>query len=64
MAEFFPFRFYDPLRRKWLRARYLAERQTIAARYDEREITGPPEIRNGVKLEPPNSPLRRPPPRT
>jgi hypothetical protein len=31
---------------KWIRARYRAERQEIAARFAEWEITGPPEIRN------------------
>jgi hypothetical protein len=45
MREFYPFRFFDPLRRKWIRARYLAERATIIDRYTEWEITGPPELR-------------------
>ena len=43
--ELFPFRFRDPLTGKWVRARYLAERKEIAARYAEWEITGAPEIR-------------------
>jgi hypothetical protein len=43
--ELYPFRYRDPLTRKWVRARYLAERHEIAARYAEWEITGPPEIR-------------------
>ena len=59
MAEFFPFRFYDPLRHKWIRARYLAEQETIAARYTEWQIVGPPEIRSDVSLKPPTSPPRR-----
>jgi hypothetical protein len=43
----FPFRFRDPLTGKWVRARYVAERREIGARYAEWEITGPPEIRAG-----------------
>jgi hypothetical protein len=31
---------------RWIRARYVAERHEIAARYVEWEIVGPPEIRN------------------
>lgn len=44
--ELFRFRFRDPVTRKWIRARYRAERQEIAARYVEWEITGPAEIRD------------------
>ena len=44
--ELFPFRFRDPVSRKWVRARYVAERHEIEARYAEWEITGPPEIRH------------------
>ena len=29
----FPFRFRDPVSGKWVRARYVAEREVIAARY-------------------------------
>ena len=43
--ELFAFRYRDPRTGKWIRARYRAERQEIAARYDEWEITGPAEIR-------------------
>jgi hypothetical protein len=43
--EFFPFRYRDPLTRKWVRARYVAERHVIAERYAEFEIIGLPEIR-------------------
>ena len=35
-----------PLTGKWVRARYVAERHEIAARYTEWEIIGPPEIRH------------------
>jgi hypothetical protein len=41
----YPFRFRDPLTGKWVRARYVAERREIAARYAEWEIIGAPEIR-------------------
>jgi hypothetical protein len=44
--ELFPFRYRDRLTGKWVKARYVAERHEIAARYGEWEIIGPPEIRN------------------
>jgi len=44
--ELFPFRVRDPLTGKWVRARYVAERDVIAERYAEYEIIGPPEIRD------------------
>ncbi len=44
--ELFPFRHRDAVTGKWVKARYLAERQEIAARYAEWEIIGPPEIRD------------------
>ena len=44
--EQFPFRYRDPLSGKWVRARYVAERHEIAARYAEAELIGPPEIRD------------------
>ena len=43
--ELFPFQYRDRLTGKWVRARYLAERHEIAARYTEWEIIGPPELR-------------------
>ena len=43
----YPFRFRDALTGKWVRARYLAEREQIAARYKDWEIIGQPEIRPG-----------------
>lgn len=43
--ELYPFRYRDRLTGKWVRARYVAERGEIEARYPEWEITGPPEIR-------------------
>lgn len=39
--ELYPFRFRDPVTGKWVRARYRATLQDIAARYATWEITGP-----------------------
>jgi hypothetical protein len=36
----YPFRFRDPLSGKWVRARYVAERHELSARYVEWEIIG------------------------
>ncbi len=44
----YPFRFRDPVSGKWVRARYIAERDVIAVRYSEWEITGTPELRRSV----------------
>ena len=44
--ELFPFRYREPFTGKWVKARYRAERHEIAARYNEWEIIGPPEIRD------------------
>ena len=44
--ELFPFRYRDRVTGKWVKARYVAERHEIAARYGEWEIVGPPEIRD------------------
>ena len=44
--ELFPFRYRDPRTGKWTRARYVASRQEIAARYAEYGIAGPAEIRD------------------
>jgi hypothetical protein len=45
--ELYPFSFYDPVRRKWVRAAYKAELATIQTRYQEYRIDGPPEVRDG-----------------
>ena len=42
----FAFRYRDPRTGKWVRARYRADRDEIAARYAEWEIIGPTEIRD------------------
>jgi hypothetical protein len=44
--ELYPFRYRDRLTGRWVRARYKATREEIAARYGEWEITGPAEIRS------------------
>ena len=40
------FRYRTKVTGKWVRARYVAERDEIAARHAERKIIGPPEIRD------------------
>ena len=42
----FPFRYFDPIRKRWVRARYVAERHEIEAGYAQWEIIGAPEIRS------------------
>ena len=44
--ELSPFRYRDPRTGKWVRARYRAEQQEIAARYAEWQIIGVAEMRN------------------
>jgi len=57
----YPFRFFDPIRRRWIRARYLAERREIESRYAQWEIIGPPEIRmRGDPERDSFNPFRRP----
>ena len=41
----YPFRYFDRVRGRWLRARYVAERHVMEGRYEQWEIIGPPEIR-------------------
>lgn len=43
--ELYPFKYFCPLKGRWVTARYKAHREEIAARYARWEITGPPEIR-------------------
>ena len=57
----YPFRFFDPVRRRWIRARYVAERHEIESRYAQWEIIGPPEIRmRGDPSRDTFNPFRRP----
>ena len=39
------FRYFDPLRRRWLRARYVCQAPEIRCRYCDYELIGAPEIR-------------------
>lgn len=48
-VELYPFSYYDAMRKRWMRARYLASREVIAARYAQSRIEGPPEVREGPK---------------
>lgn len=43
--ELYPFEFFDEVRRRWISARYRAELEVIAVRYERFRITGTPEIR-------------------
>jgi hypothetical protein len=40
MVELFPFKFFDPIRKRWVPARYKATPEEIAARYEKWEIIG------------------------
>jgi hypothetical protein len=43
--ELYPFRYRDPLTGRWVKARFKATREEIAARHEEWEITGPADAR-------------------
>lgn len=51
-VELYPFRFRDPVTRRWVTARYRAEREEIERRYAEYEVIGPAEVRDGDPDEP------------
>ena len=61
----YSFRYRNPLTGKWVKARYLAERHEIAARYADWEIIGLAEIRHGddwgAGFNPMRSSVPRPP---
>jgi hypothetical protein len=44
MRELYPFRYKHPVTGKWVRARYRAALETIAARYATWELTGAPSV--------------------
>jgi hypothetical protein len=54
----FAFRYRSPLTGKWVKARYVAERQEIAARYSEWETIGRPEIRRVVDWDSGFNPMK------
>ena len=57
----YPFRFFDPVRKRWIRARYVAERHVIESNYAKWEIIGPPEILlRGDPARDSFNPFRRP----
>jgi len=39
------FRFFDPVRQRWVASRYAAERSEIAQRHSQYELIEPPEQR-------------------
>jgi hypothetical protein len=39
------FRYFDPVSKRWVKARYVAQRHEIAERYARWEIVGEPELR-------------------
>lgn len=43
----YPFRFKDPITGRWVRARYRASLEDIAARYAEWDVTGEPVTYRG-----------------
>lgn len=45
--ELWEFSYYDPIRKRWIKGRYRARREEIAARYPQHRIEGAPEIREG-----------------
>lgn len=46
VIELFPFKYFDLVRQRWVKARYKASRVELAARYPQGfEITGPAEVR-------------------
>ena len=44
LLALYPFRFRDPVSGKWVKARYVAGRDELVARYAEWEIIGTPEL--------------------
>jgi hypothetical protein len=42
------FSYFDPLRKRWLRARCVASIEDIKARYSEYRLEGEPEIRSNA----------------
>ena len=49
--ELYPFSYFDPMRRRWVRARYRASIEDITASHGAVRIEGPPEVREG-RLDP------------
>lgn len=49
ILKLYPFKFLDPVSKRWVKARYVAELHEIQARYEKWEITGEPELRRRGK---------------
>jgi hypothetical protein len=45
--ELYPFSYWDEMRKRWVKARYVATKADIEARHPKHRIKGPPEIRAG-----------------
>lgn len=46
-SELCSFSYFDPIRKRWIRARFKASIEHIRAQYAQYRIEGPPEIREG-----------------
>lgn len=45
--ELYAFSYYDPIRKRWMYARFKATLEAIRKSYAQFRIEGPPEIREG-----------------
>jgi len=54
------FKYFDPLRRRWLMARYVCEAPEIRCRYPDYELVGAPEVRHVTAGVTQYSPFRSP----
>ena len=69
----YPFRYFDPVRNRWIKARYVATKEEIAARHEQWEIVGAPELRTANATmfglppifapRPSQTPVKEPPPK-
>jgi hypothetical protein len=48
-VELYAFSYFDPLRKRWLRARYCAHLEDIESQYAQYRLDGPPEVREGPR---------------
>lgn len=47
--ELYPFSYFDAIRNRWVKARYVATLEDIRASHERHRIEGPPEIREGPR---------------
>jgi hypothetical protein len=45
--ELYPFSYWDEMRKRWVKARYVATKADIEATHPKYRIEGPPETRTG-----------------